>query len=341
MAEALANKYRPHEFNEVCSQKSIVQILQRQLELKDIKNCYLFCGPSGTGKTTLARIFANKVNNNQGEPIEIDGASNNGVDNVKAIIQSAKERSVDSEYKTFIIDECHMITTQGWNAFLKCVEEPPKYTIFIFCTTDPQKIPSTILNRVMRFNLTKVKSEEIRYRLGYICENENCTNFDEAIGYISKICNGGVRDAIAMLDKCISYSNDLSIDNVMTSIGNFSYKEMLSLTNNIVDGEESKVISTIDSLYDNGNDMKLFIEQYLDFVLDLVKYCIFKEMSPLKVPSSLEEDIKYTTGIENNKNYFNAMVDILLHLKNEIRYDSNIKNTILVYFINMCRGIKC
>lgn len=341
MAEALANKYRPHEFNEVCSQKSIIQILKRQLEIGDIKNCYLFCGPSGTGKTTLARIFANKVNKGQGEPIEIDGASNNGVDNVKSIIQSAKERSVDSEYKLFIVDECQMITTQGWNAFLKCIEEPPKYTIFIFCTTDPQKIPSTILNRVMRFNLTKVKTEEIRYRLGYICENENCTNFDEAIDYISKICNGGVRDAVAMLDKCISYSNDLSIENVMTSIGNFSYKEMLQLTNNVVDGKEDEVISTIDKLYDNGNDMKLFIEQYLDFVLDLVKYCVFKNMSSLKVPSSLEEEVKYTTGIENNKNYYNAMVDLLLQLKNEIKYDSNIKNTILVYFINMCRGIKC
>ena len=241
----------------------------------------------------------------------------------------------------FIVDECQMITTQGWNAFLKCIEEPPKYTIFIFCTTDPQKIPSTILNRVMRFNLTKVKTEEIRYRLGYICENENCTNFDEAIDYISKICNGGVRDAVAMLDKCISYSNDLSIENVMTSIGNFSYKEMLQLTNNVVDGKEDEVISTIDKLYDNGNDMKLFIEQYLDFVLDLVKYCVFKNMSSLKVPSSLEEEVKYTTGIENNKNYYNAMVDLLLQLKNEIKYDSNIKNTILVYFINMCRGIKC
>ena len=113
----------------------------------------MFSGSSGTGKTTLARIFANKVNEGKGNPIEIDAASNNGVDNVRYITEEAKTRALDAEYKIFIIDECHMITKEGWNAFLKCLEECPKYTMFIFCTTDPQKVPATIQNRVMRFSL--------------------------------------------------------------------------------------------------------------------------------------------------------------------------------------------
>ena len=147
MAESLAVKYRPQKWEDVCGQTSIIRILIRQLELNQLRNAYLFAGASGCGKTTLARIFANRINNNIGYPEEIDAASNNGVDNVKAIIKSAQERAIDSKYKIFIIDECHMITPQGWNAFLKCIEEPPKYTIFIFCTTEKNKVPDTIKNR--------------------------------------------------------------------------------------------------------------------------------------------------------------------------------------------------
>ena len=133
--ESLAVRYRPDKFEEVCGQGATITILRRQLELREFKNAYLFVGPSGVGKTTLARIFANGINQGVGQPIEIDAASNNGVDNVKAIVSSAQERSLDSEYKIYIVDEAHMITTAGWNAFLKCIEEPPQYTIFIFCET--------------------------------------------------------------------------------------------------------------------------------------------------------------------------------------------------------------
>ena len=152
--EALAVKYRPKTFEDVVSQNAIIRILRKQIELKQFKNCYLFCGASGCGKTTVARIFANAINQGNGNPIEIDAASNNGVDNVRQLIKTASERSLDSEYKIIIIDECHALTTQAWQAFLKCIEEPPMYTIFIFCTTDPQKIPTTIINRTMRFNFS-------------------------------------------------------------------------------------------------------------------------------------------------------------------------------------------
>lgn len=339
MGEALAVKYRPNTFEEVCSQTSIIKILKRQLDLKEFKNCYLFSGPSGCGKTTLARIFANEINNHQGFPIEIDGASNNGVDNVKTIINNAKERALDAEYKIYIIDECHMITTQGWNAFLKCIEEPPTFTIFIFCTTDPQKIPATILNRVQRFNLTKVKTDEIQSRLNYVCKLENYINYAESVDYISKISNGGMRDALSMLDKCAGYSSDLNITNVLEALGNYSYKVFFDLTNALIDGDQGVIISIIDSFYDAGNDLKLFTEQYLDFVLDLTKYCVFNNMSCIKIPLSMQEDIKFATSIENNTNYYNKLVDKLLDMKNLIRYDSNMKNTIEISLLKIARGI--
>lgn len=170
--QSLATKYRPQTFETVSSQSAIITILRKQLELKKYTNCYAFCGPSGCGKTTIARIFGNAINQGKGNIIEIDGASNNGVDNIRAIIEEANSRSIDSEYKIFIIDECHMITTAGWNAFLKTIEEPPKYTIFMFCTTNPEKMPATINNRVMKFNLSKVDTNLIRKRLEYICEQE-------------------------------------------------------------------------------------------------------------------------------------------------------------------------
>jgi DNA polymerase-3 subunit gamma/tau len=335
---SLAVKYRPQTFEECCGQESIIQILNRQLQLKQFGNAYLFAGPSGCGKTTLARIFARGINEGIGNPIEIDGASNNGVDNVKTIIQGAKERSLESKYKIYIIDECHMITVQGWNAFLKCIEEPPKYTIFIFCTTDPQKIPATILNRVIRFNLARVKTEYIKNRLEYICNIESYTNFTESCDYIAKMACGGVRDAIAMLEKCAGYSNDLTIDNVLQSLGNFSYKVMFNLTNYIIDGNEAEIIRTIDNCYNEGNDLRLFMNQYFDFVLDLSKFCIFKAIEITKIPSSMIEDVKYVTGIENNINYFNNLTEKLLVLVNSLRQDTMPRESITVNLLQFTRG---
>lgn len=173
--QALAIKYRPSTFDDVTEQESIKTILQQQLESKQIQHCYLFVGGAGTGKTTTARIFANEINNGEGNPIELDAASNNSVDDMRDLIQQSQTKSLTSEYKVFIIDECHMITVQGWNAILKLIEEPPAKSIFIFCTTDPQKIPKTILSRVQRYDFQRISQQGIVDRLLYILECENGT----------------------------------------------------------------------------------------------------------------------------------------------------------------------
>lgn len=171
--QSLAVKYRPTTFDDVVEQTSVKVILQQQLKTGEVKNAYLFCGPAGCGKTTCARIFANEINNGEGNPIELDAASNNGVDDVRNIIQQAKTKSLNSEYKIFIVDECHAISNAGWQAMLKIIEEPPAKSIFIFCTTDPQKIPKTIMSRVQRYDFKRMSLEGIVNRLKYILDEEN------------------------------------------------------------------------------------------------------------------------------------------------------------------------
>ena len=342
--KSLATLYRPNKFEDVLGQQSIIEILKRQLATNSFKHTYLFCGPSGDGKTTIARIFAKELNHGFGEPIEIDGASNNGVDNVRAIIDESKSRAMDAEYKVIIVDECHMLTIQAWNAFLKCLEEPSEYTIFIFCTTDPQKIPQTVQNRCQRFNLSKVETSLIRGRLEFVCSKEGFTNYLEACDYISKLCNGCVRDALSLLEKASDYNPDLSINNVLEALGNFSYKVFLELENAIYDGDQKSIISIVESIYNKGNDMKLFIEQFLDFTLDLNKYCLFKDLSMTKIPSSLEKNdgtplnLEYVTNIENPINYYNNLISRLLELKTSLRYDATPKTTIEIQLINFARG---
>ena len=337
---SLSTKYRPQKFEDVSSQQSIITILKKQLELKQYTNCYGFCGPSGCGKTTIARIFGNLINGGQGKIIEIDGASNNGVDAIRVIIDEANQRCVDgAEYKIFIIDECHMITTAGWNAFLKTIEEPPKYTIFMFCTTNPEKIPATINNRIMKFNLTKVDTNLIRQRLQYICQAEGFTNYNDACDYISKICGGGMRDGISLLEKCANYSTDLSIENVLNCLGDFSYDSFFNLTGDLLNGDQGNVLQTIESYFNSGKDLKLFIEHYLDFSLDLVKYCLFKDINAVKIPVNLKQRCDGYSSIPNVIEWTNKLVDKVLEIKNTIKYDTNSKLTVEAMMIRICRGI--
>ena len=168
----LATKYRPQSFSDVVEQDNIRLILQNQLDTGTFKSSYLFCGGAGTGKTTCARIFAKEINKGLGNPIEMDAASNSGVDDVRNIIQQAQTKSLDSEYKIFIIDECHSISNTGWQAFLKLIEEAPAKSIFIFCTTNPEKIPKTILSRVQRFDFQRISQAGIVDRLEYILQQE-------------------------------------------------------------------------------------------------------------------------------------------------------------------------
>ena len=337
MAESLAVKYRPRTFEDVCGQPSIIKILTRQIEMDEFKNACLFAGASGCGKTTCARIVANMLNNGCGEPIEIDAASNNGVDNVRQIIHEAQERSIDSKYKVYIIDECHSLTSQAWQAFLKCIEEPPTYTIFIFCTTDPQKIPETIKNRVQRFTFNRISTEQIRDRLAYVCRQEGFTNYEESVDYLSRMSEGGMRAAITYLDKCSSYSTDLSINNVLSALGNYSYDTFFALINNMIDGREADVLSIISRFYDDGNDLKLFVDQFLNFCMDVTKYSLFHSTDVTRIPISMEPQLQGATNFNDASRYYTYVIDKLLVLKNMLKNDSSPRSTIEILFLQITR----
>lgn len=336
--QSLAVKYRPKEFSDVSGQLSVIHILERMIETGNIRNAMLFCGASGCGKTTLARIFANKINNGQGYPIEIDAASNSGVDNVRSIVKEASERSISGKYKVYILDECHSFSNTGWQAWLKCIEEPPTYTVFIFCTTDPQKIPATILNRVMRFNLTRIGAHDIRDRLKYICAQEGFTNYNESCDYLSKICYGGMRDGISLLEKCANYSTDLKIDNVLEALGNYSYDVFFKLCNALIDGNEKQVLEIVSQYYDKGNDLKLFVNQFLDFCIDVSKYSLFKTCDVTRIPVSMESDLKYATGFDNPEKYYMYVIDKLLELKNMVKSEVDARSTVEVMLLQIARG---
>lgn len=343
--ESLAVKYRPKVFEDMTEQSAIKDILMNQLETKTFQHGYLFTGPAGTGKTTSARIFANKINDGKGNPIEVDAASNSGVDNIRQIIEDAKRKPLDAEYKIFIVDECHSLSNGAWQALLKTLEEPPKFTIFIFCTTDPQKIPATILSRVQRYNFQKISNEGIVKRLEDICIHENSQDYNEpelrdigdiirypeALEYIAKVCNGGMRDAITLLDKCLSLSHDLTLENVLKTIGGEDYNTFILFLTALQNKEKGTAITTIENVYNAGEDVKQFMKDFSKFVLEVEKYALYKNFDYISLPNTLVNELEQLI----DDSLFDVM-DFVVSLNSQIKWDSDPKTLIELSILIYC-----
>ena len=338
MAEALALKYRPHKFSDLTEQGAVVKILENQIATDTIKHGYLFVGAAGTGKTTSARIFADMINKSFGEPIELDAASNNSVDDIRRITEEAQTKSLDSEYKVFIIDECHMLSNSAWNAFLKTLEEPPAKSIFILCTTNPEKIPATILSRVQRYNFQRISMQGVIDRLLYILEQENeeadvpRLDWDiQAVDLIAKIADGGMRDAITLLDKCLSYSTYLTVQNVINALGVADYDTMFELTAFLSERNINGMLNLITDVYESGMDLKQFIKDYFEFILDLNTYKHTESMDSIKLPINYEIKLEEITIYEWQ--CIISLLQILVDLMNEIKWVQNPKSIIIARFM--------
>ena len=339
--KSLAVKYRPKTFDDVSEQSAIKTILKQQLQSNETKNAYLFCGGAGTGKTTCARIFAQEINKHMGNPIEMDAASNNSVDDVREIIQQAKTKSLDSEYKVFIIDECHALSNTAWQAMLKLIEEPPAKSIFIFCTTDPQKIPKTILSRVQRYDFQRISQQGIVDRLREIIhfEHKDCNDIlfeDDALEYIAKIADGGMRDAITLMDKCVAFSSNLTLEHVVEALGTTDYATLFDLTFAIIDGDTESVIKIIENIHMSGKDLKQFVKTYIAFLLDVCKYDVTGSFKYLQLPSLYEDKLKSLRPDDVNE--CQSLLTIVIKLNSDIKWDTNPK--VLIESTLMLEAIK-
>ncbi len=312
---SLANKYRPTDFNSVVGQQNVVAIVSKMCEAEQLSNRnFLFTGPAGTGKTTLGRLIAKNLNGNLNNIIEIDAASHSGVDDMRDIIKQASQYPIGTKYKIFIVDEVHAISAAGWAALLKGLEEQLAKTVFIFCTTNPEKIPDTIISRVQTFKLSKISTDNIFNRLKYVIaeenkEGRNITYSDDAILMIAKLAQGGLRDSLTMLDKVLAFGNDITTELLIRALDLPNYDDYFELLNAIVKKDNKLVTTIIDRTYNSGLNFVKWFEGYHSFLCNIVKYIFLRDINSTTIPSH------YSAKIEN---YGPQHAALCLKLSNKI-----------------------
>ena len=283
--QALYRKFRPQEFEDVKGQDHIVTTLKNQIKADRIGHAYLFCGTRGTGKTTIAKIFAKAVNCEHpvdGSPcgecptckaiaagtsmnvIEIDAASNNGVENIRQIREEVTYRPTEGKYKVYIIDEVHMLSIGAFNALLKTLEEPPSYVIFILATTEAHKIPITILSRCQRYDFRRISIDTITDRLRELMDEEHVDVEEKALRYVAKAGDGSMRDALSLLDQCIAFylGQKLTYDNVLEVLGAVDTDVFSRLLRKILDKDITGAIAVLEELVVEGRELGQFVNDF-------------------------------------------------------------------------------
>lgn len=341
--QALYRKYRPKNFDDVVGQQAIIQTLKNAKAKDRIAHAYLFCGPRGTGKTSIAKIFARMLNctsTDETQPcghcenckialegshpdiIEIDAASNNGVDEVRNLIDRVKYAPMQGQYKIYIIDEAHMMTKGAFNALLKTIEEPPKHIIFIFATTEPNALLPTIISRCQRFDFTKVSMADIEKRLTVVCQSEKIQIDQEAIELIASLSEGGMRDALSILDQCIAYCSDsIHIDDVRTIYGVTTLKDIGRLFQHLYKKEIEELISELQNISDQGMDLTRFTSDFISLLKNSIIYDYAPETT--LIDSNVKEVLKEYFMFAPNP-FRMRVLDSLMDTYNKFRYASNV-----------------
>ncbi len=308
---ALYRKFRPTTFDDVVSQEQVIKVLKHQIQNNQIGHAYLFCGSRGTGKTSTAKIFSRAINcqnPKNGEPcnecdvckgilsssitdvMEIDAASNNSVDNIRTIRENVIYAPTLAKYKVYIIDEVHMLSTSAFNALLKTLEEPPENVIFILATTEPHKIPITILSRCQRFEFKRITKEDIAKRLKTVCEKNEVKATDEALMVIAQAADGALRDGLSLLDQIISSGvNDITEDIARELLGITKSSVTFTILNCIVNKDISTAISTVSDVVNSGKDIKYFVWEIISLARDVLVYQATHDTTLINNYSSLEQ----------------------------------------------------
>lgn len=357
---ALYRKFRPQDFADVKGQEHIVTTLRNQIKADRIGHAYLFCGTRGTGKTTVAKIFAKAVNCGQpvdGSPcgecavcraiaagnsmnvIEIDAASNNGVDNIRQIREEVEYRPTEGKYKVYIIDEVHMLSIGAFNALLKTLEEPPSYVIFILATTEAHKIPITILSRCQRYDFRRISIDTISDRLTALMEKEQIKVEEKAIRYVAKAADGSMRDALSLLDQCIAFylGQELTYDKVLETLGAVDTEVFGRLLRQILDKNISGAIGTVDEIVIEGRELGQFVTDFTWYLRNLMLVQGSDDMEEVLDISSenlalLKEEAEMVSA-----EILMRYIRIFSELGSQVKYASQKRILIEIAVIKLCK----
>ena len=357
---ALYRKFRPQEFEDVKGQEHIVTTLKNQIKADRIGHAYLFCGTRGTGKTTIAKIFAKAVNcehpvdgspcgecsackaiaaGNSMNVIEIDAASNNGVDNIRQIREEVEYRPTEGKYKVYIIDEVHMLSIGAFNALLKTLEEPPSYVIFILATTEAHKIPITILSRCQRYDFRRISIETISARLMELMEKEQVTVEERAIRYIAKAADGSMRDALSLLDQCIAFylGQDLTYDKVLETLGAVDTEIFSRLLRQILEKNVTGAIGVIDEMVIEGRELGQFVNDFTWYLRNLMLVQSSDDMEDVLDISTENLALLKEEAQMVDTDILMRYIRIFSELSNQIRYAVQKRILIEIAVIKLCK----
>ena len=357
---ALYRKFRPDTFDDVKGQDAIVTTLRNQIKAQRIGHAYLFCGTRGTGKTTVAKIFARAVNcesPRDGSPcgvcpmcrsikaqtsmnvIEIDAASNNGVDNIREIVEEVRYSPTEGRYKVYIIDEVHMLSPGAFNALLKTLEEPPSYVIFILATTEVHKIPITILSRCQRYDFRRISIDEIAARLRELADKEQVAAQDKALRYVARAADGSMRDGLSLLDQCIAFylGQELTYDKVLEVLGTVDVEVFASLLDNIREGDVAGCVRILEELVVTGRDLAQFTADFTWYLRNLLLARASEEFDEILEVSSDQLALIRQEAALCDAELLMRYIRIFSELSGQVKYTSQKRVLIEITLIKLCR----
>jgi len=342
---ALYRKYRPKTFDEVIGQDYIIRTLQNQIKMDKISHAYLFCGSRGTGKTSTAKIFAkaiNCLNSRNGSPcgecetckaldgtnidvLEIDAASNNGVDEIRDLREKVKYPPVVGKYKVYIIDEVHMLSPSAFNALLKTLEEPPKHVVFILATTEVHKLPATILSRCLRFDFKLVSVEELSALLRKVLQVENIKFDEQSINAIARAGEGSVRDTLSIADRCVSFAGEeLTYQKTLSVLGISEREILINIADKIFNKDVGEALVELDKVLAEGKSPLIFSNNLITYFRDLILIYTLKDKSRdiVIVKDDVFEKMKNQVYCDDNNRYAIMLktVEILSEIEQDLRY---------------------
>ena len=345
MHKALYRAYRPQTFKDVVGQEHIIRTLKNQIQNGNVGHAYLFCGTRGTGKTSTAKIFARAVNcidsvneepcnecevckdilnDNIMDVIEIDAASNNSVDDVREIRENVKYTPAKCKYKVYIIDEVHMLSQGAFNALLKTLEEPPSYVIFILATTEPHKIPATILSRCQRFDFKRVTVQDMSSRMKEICEDVNIDVDERALNLIARNSQGALRDALSILDQCMSFSDDkIEYKDVVDLLGTVNIEQLFEMAEYVIKEDTKKCLEILNEFVIWGKDIKNLIDDLIDHFRNLMICKVSTELDEIiSLPEETIEQLKAQSSLIETNDII-RILNILSETQDNIKSSSN------------------